>query len=263
VDATGVQLLVAFAAPGILVDPGTRAAALAVLDDDERARMARYVFERDRDLYLVMHSLERRLLSAVTGVAPERWRFAAGAHGRPDVAAPALAEPLSVNGSHTHGLTMCGVARGAVIGVDVEQLRNEVPLDVSDHYFAPAEQAAIRAAPPAEQPARFLTSWTLKESYMKARGLGMSLPLDQFAIELVPGAAPRLHVEPAWDDGIRWDFEIFRPTPHHIAAVCHNARHDAGHSAGDNARRDADPVPVTVLPDTWAVLNAIRDRPIL
>ncbi len=254
-NVTGAQLLVAFAAPEMVGDPGARAAALAVLDDGQRARMARYVFERDRDLYLTMHSLERRLLSAVAGAAvdrdgagidPAHWQFAAGAYGRPDVVAPVLAERLNVNGSHTPGLTMCGVARGAVIGVDVEQLRNEVPLDVSDRFFAPAEQAAIRAAPPAEQPVRFFTSWTLKESYMKARGLGMSLPLDQFSIELVPGAAPRLHVTPAWDDGVAWRFEVLRPTPHHIAAVCHDAS-----SA------------VTVLPDAWAALNATRARPIL
>jgi 4'-phosphopantetheinyl transferase len=91
-----------------------------------------------------------------------------------------------------------------------------------------------------------LTSWTLKESYMKARGLGMSLPLDQFTIEVTPGAPPRLHVEPAWDDGITWHFEILRPTAHHLAAVCHNAPPG---------------VPVTVLPETWAPLNATRDRP--
>jgi len=253
VDAA--QLLVAFAAPEILADPGARAAALAVLDDGERARMARYVFERDRDLYLTMHSVQRRLLSAVADVAPERWRFAAGSHGRLELAAPVVEAPgfaadrarLSINGSHTHGLTMCGVARGAVIGVDVERLRDEAPFDIADRFFTPVEQAAIRAAPPAEQAARFFTSWTLKESYMKARGLGMSLPLDQFTIEVCPGAAPRLHVEPAWDDGRRWSFEILRPTPHHIAAVCH----------------DAAAVPVTVLPGTWAGLDVPLARPIL
>jgi 4'-phosphopantetheinyl transferase len=247
VDDARAQLLVAFAAPGMVEDPAARAAALAVLDDDERAKMARFVFARDRDLYLTMHAVTRWLLSAVTGDPPAGWRFVAGAYGRPELAPPGGA-PLSVNGSHTPGMTMCGLARGAVIGVDVEQLRNDAPIEVSDQFFSPAEQAAIRAAPPGEQGARFLTSWTLKESYMKARGLGMSLPLDQFTIEVAPGVPPRLHVEPAWDDGITWQFEILRPTAHHLAAVCHNARPG---------------VPVTVLPDTWATLNATRGRPIL
>jgi len=246
VPVDDAQLLIVFAAPALVDDPAARAAALAVLDDGEHARMQRYVFARDRDLYLTMHAVQRRLLSAVTGEPPAGWRFVAGAQGRPELAPPRAA--LSVNGSHTHGMTMCGLARGAVIGVDVEQLRNDTPISVSDQFFSPAEQAAIRAAPPDQQGARFLTSWTLKESYMKARGLGMSLPLDQFTIELAPGAPPRLHVEPAWDDGITWHFEMLRPTPNHLAAVCHNAGQG---------------VPVTVLPDTWATLNATRDRPIL
>ena len=247
VPVDDAQVLIAFAAPALVEDPAARAAALAVLDDGEHAKMQRFVFARDRDLYLTMHAVQRRLLSAVTGEPPAAWRFVAGPYGRPELAPPVRA-PLSINGSHTHGMTMCGLARGAVVGVDVEQVRNDAPIDVSDRFFSPAEQAAIRGAPPGEQGARFLTSWTLKESYMKARGLGMSLPLDQFTIEVAPGAPPRLHVEPAWDDGITWHFEMFRPTPHHLAAVCHNAGRG---------------VPVTVLPDTWATLNATRDRPIL
>lgn len=247
VDDAGAQLLVVFAAPGMVEEPAARAAALAVLDNSERAKMDRFVFARDRDLYLTMHAVQRRLLSAITGDPPAGWRFVAGPYGRPELAPPVRA-PLSINGSHTHGMTMCGLARGAVIGVDVEQLRNDAPVDVSDQFFSPAEHAAIRAAPRAEQGARFLTAWTLKESYMKARGLGMSLPLDQFTIELVHGTPPRLHVEPAWDDGIIWHFEILRPSAQHLAAVCHNA------ALGTS---------VTVLPDTWATLNATRDRPIL
>ena len=208
-------LIIAFAPPGVLAEPALRDAATAVLDDRERARLARFHFARDRELYLTMHALQRCLLSAVTGAAPASWRFGAGPQGKPHV----LGHALHINGSHCHGLTMCAVAGGATVGVDVEPVRDDVPLEVADRFFAPAEQAAIRAA---AEPARaFLTSWTLKESYMKARGLGMTLPLDQFAIAL--GSPPLLHVEPAWQDGIAWQLEVLRPTPDHIAAVCHDA----------------------------------------
>lgn len=203
----------AFAAPDVLA--GREAAALAVLDDDERAQHGRFHFPRDRDVYLTMHALQRGLLARFTGRPAASFRFARGAHGKPY----ALDTALAINGSHTHGLAMCAVASGATVGVDVESSAREAPLEVADRFFAPAEQAAIRAA--AEPSRAFLTSWTLKESYMKARGLGMTLPLDQFAI--AASSPPLLHVEPAWHDGRTWHFQVLQPTSNHIAAVCHDA----------------------------------------
>ena len=65
---------------------------------------------------------------------------------------------------------------------------------MADHYFAPTEVTALRSLPAAQQPERFFVYWTLKESYIKARGLGLSLPLAEFAFSVAGADKERLRV---------------------------------------------------------------------
>lgn len=211
-----------------LADPADAGdAALALLDEGERERMGRFVFEKDRRLYLAAHALVRRALSRRAPVDPAAWRFAAEDGGRPVIAGPAPVPPLRFNLSHCAGLVACAIAEGRDVGVDVEPLA-EVPRDLIDRICAPAEAAALRALPPAAQPERFFTLWTLKEAYVKARGLGLALPVEEACFELgapgAPGApdadAPRFRPGPALDDDpAAWLFVRLRPTPAHCAAV--------------------------------------------
>jgi 4'-phosphopantetheinyl transferase len=209
-DSSDVEIV--FARPEALDEPGRREAALSLLTAGERERLERYHFERDRQLYLATRSLLRRSLSRAAGVPPGAWRFEAGAHGRPEIASPA--SPLRFNASHTRGLVMVAVVVGRDVGVDVEQVPASAPFDVVDRSFAPTERAMVRSAPPGEQPARFAEIWTLKEAYVKARGMGLSLALDGFAFQLSP---PRLVVA---DDLSDWHVESHAPTPQHRSAVC-------------------------------------------
>jgi 4'-phosphopantetheinyl transferase len=109
---------------------------------------------------------------------------------------------------------MVGVVVGRDVGVDVENIPASVPFDVVDRSFHPAERAAVRAASPAEQPARFAETWTLKEAYLKARGVGLLEELDRFSVGLSP---PRLVTA---DDTSGWQLQAFTPTPSHRAALC-------------------------------------------
>ena len=66
----------------------------------------------------------------------------------------------------------------------------------------------------------FFSCWTRKEAYTKARGLGLSLPLDRFAVSLVPGrpAAPLSNEEgPA--EVSRWALQELAPGPGFVAAL--------------------------------------------
>jgi 4'-phosphopantetheinyl transferase len=76
-------------------------------------------------------------------------------------------------------------------GVDVEFTgRLGKTVELADRFFTKAEVRDLRALPEAEQRDQFFRYWTLKEAYMKARGLGMALPLDQFGFHVV-GEEPR------------------------------------------------------------------------
>jgi 4'-phosphopantetheinyl transferase len=77
-------------------------------------------------------------------------------------------------------------------GVDLERLR-PMPdaLDLATQYFYPWEIRVLRQQDPAPLAAAFLSAWTRKESYVKAVGGGLSMPLSNFHAEIGSGAFRR------------------------------------------------------------------------
>jgi 4'-phosphopantetheinyl transferase len=200
-----------------------------MLSPDERARMQRFHFERDRHTYVVAHALVRTALSRYATCAPAAWAFTVNEYGRPDIAPGLCARPLRFNLSHTDGLVAVAIALERDVGVDVEHMYPpSFDLGVAGHFFAPAEIAALEAQPSEAQRDRFFAYWTLKEAYIKARGMGLALPLHQFAFDLDVdldhgldhGDEIVLAVDPSLeDDGRRWWFHQQRVTPEHRLAV--------------------------------------------
>ncbi|HYH21918.1 MAG TPA: 4'-phosphopantetheinyl transferase superfamily protein [Azospirillum sp.] len=200
------------------VGEGDWPALEAVLDDTERARAARFHFERDRLAYVAAHALLRHLLSAFGDREPAAWRFAAGTHGKPHLLDPPAGRDLRFNITHTKGRVAAALAEGVTVGVDVEALdRGRLNLGVADRFFAPVEVAGIHAQPDeAAKAERFLVLWTLKESFIKAIGKGLSQPLSSFGFaELDP---PRIRFgDAALGDAARWWFTQWWPGRHVLA----------------------------------------------
>lgn len=192
-----------------------------LLTDDEQARMARFVFENDRRAFLLTRALVRTTLSRYAAVAPADWRFIANTHGRPDIAdRPAGVPDLRFNLSHTNGLIACAVTMEREVGVDVEHVQRVLTHDIASRFFAPSEVEDLHALPASEQARVFFDYWTLKESYIKARGFGLALPLGDFAFTLRPDKAPTIRFEPSLpDDPESWQFAQDWPTPDHRLAV--------------------------------------------
>ncbi|WGF87514.1 4'-phosphopantetheinyl transferase superfamily protein [Marinivivus vitaminiproducens] len=157
---------------------------------------------------------------------PPAWRFVNGPHGKPDID-PAHGLPaVRFNISHTHGAVACAMAMGHDIGVDIECAeRGGHPLEIAGAYFAPSEQALLRATSPASQRDLFFRLWTLKEAYVKARGEGLALPLDRFAFR--PDDPVTISfAESCADDADDWLFRTLRPSAGHVLslAVRHGTR---------------------------------------
>jgi 4'-phosphopantetheinyl transferase len=206
-----------------ITDERLHVAYRELLSAAEKEQEPRFHFARDRLRYLVTRALVRTALSRYVSIHPREWLFSANAYGRPDIVnAEARDARLSFNISHTHSLIVLGVTRRRALGVDVENVRaREVSIDIADRYFAPPEVAVLTAAPPHQQQYRFFEYWTFKEAYIKARGMGVSLPLDKFSFHYPDDRAVEISIDPELaDDSARWQFWQFRPTSEYLVAIC-------------------------------------------
>ena len=195
----------------------------ALLDDTERQRRSRFVFERSRDEFLVAHALVRLALQRHGNHPAHSWRFVTDEHGRPFVEGPATASEMHFNLSHTRGLVACVVSDTKLCGVDVEEHRHTSDLvQLAQRFFSAAEAADIADCHVDQRTDRFFSYWTLKESYIKARGLGLALDLGSFSFEL--GSEVAVSCVPGFDlAGASWQFRLTRPTSRHHLAVAVDA----------------------------------------
>lgn len=203
------------------VSPDVIAALVPRLTTDERGRMDRLVRETDRHTFTLARALVRQTLSAHGPTAAEAWRFETNRYGCPFVVEAQAGTPrLHFNLSHTAGLVALAVTRGHDLGVDVERADRVVRERIAERHFAPQEVRDLLAMPEDAQPQAFFEYWTLKEAYIKARGMGLAIPLGDFAFRLRPPARPTIAFVDGFDDTpARWQFWQAWPTPHHRLAL--------------------------------------------
>lgn len=192
-----------------------------VLSASERERYSLFHFEHNRLEYLVAHALVRITLSRYAPIEPRDWSFKYNHYGRPEIAGGDGTLGLRFNLSHTKGLVACIVTNALDCGIDVEYER---PLDdlteLASTVFSTNEQASLNLLPIELQLGRFYTLWTLKEAYIKARGLGLSLPLQEFSFELEEAASPSLEIADSLeDDPDMWQILTCQATQMHKLAV--------------------------------------------
>ena len=209
----------ALAAP--LASTGRAAQLSLILDHGERDRARCFHHDADRLLYITAHALTRHALTnRRRSIDPSAWRFSVGPWGRPH---PVNAETgeLRFNLSHTQGMTAVAVAEGVDVGVDVEWIRpDDWIYDTAGTVFSPAEVASLVELADDERRDRFFLYWTLKESYIKARGMGVSLPLELISFARTVGEEVTLDLDPSLeDDASSWAFETFRPSTEVRGAV--------------------------------------------
>lgn len=193
-------------------------ATLALLDENERASQQRFIPPWKRHEYFVTRVLVRTVLGEALGVAPESVRFKLNQWGRPELGEPH--SQLRFNLTHTQGLVMCLLSWEHEVGVDTELLsRAPRLLALAPRVFAPRELSDLWALPEELRSERAVVLWTLKESYIKARGMGLALALDGFAFHF-EAAETRLEVTPALgDDGGRWQFRSWALGAHQVSVA--------------------------------------------
>jgi len=204
--------------PGDLLDEDTAAASLRLLSEDEHNRWQKFRFARSRREYLATHALARTALAHHGGQPPEAWRFTQNAHGKPAI------EPegdLHFNLSNARDLVVCLIGKGVEVGVDIEpHARAKSVAEVADRMFSAQELAQLDALDGEQRLDRCLQLWTLKEAYIKARGMGFALRTTGFSF-LFAGGHIRLSIDDAEvaDHAERWRFCLLQHQDHCIAVM--------------------------------------------
>jgi len=209
-----------------IVDPDLLLQYRQLLTPLELQAQQRFHFEKDRLRYLLTRAMVRTVLSRYATIAPQDWTFAANAYGKPSIANEhALAQTIAFNVSHTGVAVVMAVSASGPLGVDIESLKRKAPVELAQAYFAPTEAAALAQLPADQQAQRFFQYWTLKEAYIKARGMGLSIPLDQFSFDFAPPAGLRFATDPGLgDEAAQWQFWQYRLDTQyqgdHLVALC-------------------------------------------
>ena len=160
-----------------------------ILAPQERERATRFRFEEHRRQFIVCRGALREVLSPYLGLHPADIAFVCNRYGKPGVSD----SDVRFNISHSGEWALQAVARGCEVGIDIERIDSRFAREqIPERYFSPCEVAQLRGLPPDQQTAAFFRCWTRKEAYIKARGLGLALPLDSFDVTIGPDDPPAL-----------------------------------------------------------------------
>jgi 4'-phosphopantetheinyl transferase len=192
----------------------------SLLAPDEVSRAQRFHFERDRASFIVARAVLRTILAAYLKLHPAQLRFRYNAYGKPALDDEA-SSGLRFNLAHSHGLALYAVTRNREIGIDVEYMRADFAGDeIAERFFSAVEAIMLRALPFEQRTQAFFNCWTRKEAYIKARGEGLSFPLNSFDVSLIPGeqrVTLNVHENPS--ETARWSLWSLTPEEGYVAAV--------------------------------------------
>lgn len=194
-----------------------------VLSPEELRRARRFHFVKDQKHFSIARGLLRQLLAAYLGSNPQLLTLAYGKMGKPFL--PADVQPpqrsISFNLAHSGGRAIYAFTLGREVGVDLELIRDETSVDdIAKRFFSACEIQELQALPLERRKEAFFNCWTRKEAYIKARGEGLSIPLDSFDVSLAPEASAALlrnHVDAA--EVARWEMRSVPVAPGFVAAL--------------------------------------------
>ncbi len=165
----------------------------SILSASERERASRFHFEKDHSQFIVGRGVLRVLIGHYLGENPSHIQFSYNTFGKPFLMSPVGNKPLIFNVSHSSGKALYAFSKEQPLGIDLERLRLIVGFEsIAKRFFSPAEISMFSSLPEPSKRDAFFSWWTRKEAFIKVKGVGLSLGLDQFDVTLRPGEPARL-----------------------------------------------------------------------
>lgn len=192
--------------------------SLLIIDEKERA--GRFHFDKHRNHYIAARGQMRRILSLYLNKDSESINFSYNEFGKPFLEN----KSLYFNISHSHKLALLAVNLIFDLGVDIEWMHRKTNLlEIGERFFSPNEYNELTSLPEELQQQGFFNCWTRKESYIKARGKGLGIPLSKFEVSLIPDEYPLLKSTAHDPEAINnWKLHAFNPHPEYAAGLTIN-----------------------------------------
>lgn len=164
----------------------------STLTDDETKRADRFHFERDRNRFIAARATLRNVLSRYVDANESDIRFECNQFGKPALA-DETSHDIRFNVTHSSHLMLIAITHGRDVGIDVERIDDDrSDPEIARRFFSPNEYTTLMNLPAEQQTEAFFDCWTRKEAFVKAHGLGLSMPLDQFDVSFGAGTAPAI-----------------------------------------------------------------------
>jgi 4'-phosphopantetheinyl transferase len=151
---------------------------LQLLPPERQHRINRYKYIKDAQLSLIAGLLLSSIIQGELGIPYNQQCFEYNSSGKPRLITD---QPYHFNLSHSVDWVVCGTDHNPV-GIDIEQIR-PINLRIAKRVMNDHEYKTFSELSPEEKITYFYDIWTMKESYVKAIGKGLSFPLDYFSIE--------------------------------------------------------------------------------
>jgi len=161
---------------------------LGFLSVDEVARAGRFHFERDQKRFIAARGILRKILGSYLNKRPEKICFEYSSHGKPMLAHNPGDDNICFNLSHSGAFALYAVTLRKKIGIDIESIRDNVSVEqVAQQFFSQNEIRSLEKIDINKRSELFFQYWTRKEAFLKARGEGISFPMEQCDISLING----------------------------------------------------------------------------
>jgi 4'-phosphopantetheinyl transferase len=197
------------------------------ISDDEIEKSRRFYFEKDQRRFVQSHAILRMILAEIIKIPPRNIEFLMNPFGKPYIMRRSDQPEVFFNLSHSEAGVLIAVSEGYECGVDIEYQKEDIPSrEIAGHFFSENELKIFLALPQDQQKEAFFNCWTRKEAFIKAKGKGLSIPLDSFDVSLAPDEPARLLQSRLESDDIQQWFLVHLETWYqYSAALCvHNKR---------------------------------------
>ena len=165
----------------------------AILSEEELKRAERFHFDQHRRHFIAGRGILRQLLSLYSGIEPGQLQLEYTRNGKPFLPGMEDESGIRFNLSHSGGMAVYAFTRGREVGIDIEHQRPIDDIDrIAERNFSAKEYTTFGTLPEGERLEAFYLCWTRKEAFIKAIGEGISFPLQQFDVTLIPGEPAQL-----------------------------------------------------------------------